>query len=553
VIGMVREVVERVAPGQAVHLPVGRAAQQDGGADQRERPHSHLTRVTETGTPLTEPPAPLLDVAQVYKRFGGVHALRGANIDVLPGEVHALVGENGAGKSTLINILAGAIRRDSGTISFDGVDADFRSPAESQRRGIAVIHQELATLPSLTVAENLFMGRLPSRHGFVDRRALRERAATLLATVGLDVDPEEQASSLATSEQQLVEIARALSMGARLLIMDEPSSSLTEHETQQLLALARRLRDDGVAIIYVSHRFAEVFAIADRITVMRDGVTVKTMQCAETTPADVVALMVGREIAPASAARTTSVGADAAVPVLELRDVSRSGAIEDVSFTVARGEIVGMAGLIGAGRSETARVVFGADRHDSGEVILNGKPVNFTSPRDAIAAGVAMVAEDRKALSLFMDKPVGWNITMARLPTLGAYGFIRARLDRALAAGFVDRLRVRTPSLATPVRELSGGNQQKTVLARWLATEPTLLILDEPTHGVDVGAKAEIHALIRGLAAQGIAILLISSELPEVLALSDRIIVMREGRVAADIPRRDADERLIMTFATDAT
>jgi ABC-type sugar transport system ATPase subunit len=521
-------------------------------AHRRWYPHAHPNRVTETEPHPSMPRAPLLAVAAVHKRFGGVHALRGADIDVLAGEVHALVGENGAGKSTLINILAGAIRRDSGMISFDGADADFRSPAESQRRGIAVIHQELATLPSLTVAENLFMGRLPSRHGFVDRRALRERAATLLRTVGLDVDPQEQASSLAASEQQLVEIARALSMGARLLIMDEPSSSLTEHETQQLLSLVRRLRDDGVAIIYVSHRFAEVFAIADRITVMRDGATVQTIPCAATTPAEVVALMVGREIVPTSAARTTATGADASIPVLELRNVSRSGAIEQVSFTVARGEIVGMAGLIGAGRSETARVVFGADRHDSGDVILNGKVVRFASPRDAIAAGVAMVAEDRKALSLFMDKPVGWNISMARLPALADYGFVRGGGERALAQGFVDRLRVRTPSLAVPVRELSGGNQQKTVLARWLATEPVLLILDEPTHGVDVGAKAEIHALIRALAAQGIAILLISSELPEVLALSDRVIVMREGRVAAMLGSDDADERTIMMHATGA-
>ena len=521
-------------------------------AHRRSHLHAHPNRVTETANHPSSPRAPLLVVADVHKRFGGVHALRGANIDVRPGEVHALVGENGAGKSTLINILAGAIRRDSGSISFDGADGDFRSPAESQRRGIAVIHQELATLPSLTVAENLFMGRLPARHGFVDRRALRERAAALLRTVGLDVDPGEQASSLATSEQQLVEIARALSMGARLLIMDEPSSSLTEHETQQLLALVRRLRDDGVAIIYVSHRFGEVFAIADRITVMRDGATVQTMRCAETTPAQVVALMVGREITAAAAGTTKPSPSATAPPVLELRNVSRSGAVENVTFSVSRGEIVGMAGLIGAGRSETARLIFGADRPDSGEMILDGKTAHFASPRDAIAAGVAMVAEDRKALSLFMDKPVGWNITMARLPALSAYGFIRGARDRALAQGFVERLRVRTPSLQAPVRELSGGNQQKTVLARWLATEPRLLILDEPTHGVDVGAKAEIHALIRGLAAQGIAILLISSELPEVLALSDRIIVMREGRVAATIVRDDADERTIMMHATGA-
>jgi ABC-type sugar transport system ATPase subunit len=493
----------------------------------------------------------LLDAAQVHKRFGGVHALRGANIDVAAGEVHALVGENGAGKSTLINILAGAIRRDSGVVSFDGSDADFRSPAESQRRGIAVIHQELATLPSLTVAENIFMGRLPSRGGLVDWRAMRERARALLATVGLDVDPMEQVSSLATSQQQLVEIAKALSMGARLLIMDEPTASLTEHETQQLLALVRRLRADGVAIIYVSHRFAEVFAIADRITVMRDGATIQTLLRATTSPAQVVALMVGREIAPASRSAPSTGGLWTA-PVLELRNVSRAGAIEEVSFTVRRGEIVGMAGLIGAGRSETARIVFGADRHDGGDVLLDGHVVRFRSPGDAIAIGVAMVAEDRKALSLFMDKPVGWNISMARLPALSEYGFVRGVRERSLAEGFVERLRVRTPSLATPVRELSGGNQQKTVLARWLATEPRLLILDEPTHGVDVGAKSEIHALIRGLAAQGIAILLISSELPEILALSDRIVVMREGRVAATLARDDADERTIMMHATGA-
>jgi ABC-type sugar transport system ATPase subunit len=506
--------------------------------------------VPDTDIPPTTGDVPLLAVAQLHKRFGGVHALRGADIDVRAGEVHALVGENGAGKSTLINILAGAIRRDSGTVFLDGGDADFHSPAESQRRGIAVIHQELATLPGLTVAENLFMGRLPSRHGFVDRGAMRARASELLAAVGLAVDPLANVSSLPTSQQQLVEIAKALSIGARLLIMDEPTASLTEHETRQLLALVRRLRDDGVAIIYVSHRFAEVFAIADRITVMRDGATVRTMARAATTPSEVVALMVGREIAAQSRATAASRGGR---PVLELRDVSRTGAIAGVSLTVEGGEIVGMAGLIGAGRSETARIVFGADRHDSGDVMIGGNTVRFASPRDAIAAGVAMVAEDRKLLSLFMDKPVRWNITMARLPILSRVGFIRQRRERELAAKFVELLRVRTPGLATAVRELSGGNQQKTVLARWLATEPALLILDEPTHGVDVGAKSEIHALIRGLAAQGIAILLISSELPEILALSDRIVVMREGRVAATLARDEADERTIMMHATGAT
>ena len=488
----------------------------------------------------------LLSASGVQKRFGGVHALRGADLAVRPGEVHALVGENGAGKSTLINILAGAVRRDAGAISFAGDGIDFRSPAESQRLGIAVIHQELAMLPALSVAENLFMGRMPSRLGWVDRLAMRARARELLAEVGLDVDPATRVSELGVSHQQLVEIAKALSMGARLLIMDEPTASLTEHETQRLLTLVRRLRASGVAIVYVSHRFAEVFAIADRITVMRDGATMRTLETARTTPAEVVALMVGRDLAHSSGASTTTPGD----VVLELRGVSRAGSISNVSFDVRRGEIVGMAGLVGAGRSETARAIFGADHHDAGEILLDGRTVRFGSPGAALAAGVAMCAEDRKQLALFMDKAVRWNISIARLSAISPAGFVQRRRERVLAQGFVDRLRVRTPDLSTPVRQLSGGNQQKTVLARWLATEPKLLILDEPTHGVDVGAKAEIYALIRGLAAQGIAILLISSELPEILDLSDRIVVMREGCVAGVVPRRDASEHGIMMLAT---
>jgi len=489
---------------------------------------------------------PLLSANGVHKRFGGVHALRGVELTVRPGAVHAVVGENGAGKSTLINILAGAVRRDAGFISFGGAEVDFRSPAESQRHGIAVIHQELAMLPTLSVAENLFMGRMPSRFGWVDRAAIRARARNLLAEVGLEVDPATKVSELGVSHQQLVEIAKALSMGARLLIMDEPTASLTEHETRRLLALVRRLRSAGVAIVYVSHRFGEVFAIADQITVMRDGATMRTLETVQTTPAEVVALMVGRDLAQASGSSTTPRGAI----VLELRGVSRAGSIADVSFDLQRGEILGMAGLVGAGRSETARVIFGADPCDAGKIVLDGHAVHFASPAQALAAGVAMCAEDRKQLALFMDKPVRWNISIARLPAISPAGFVRRRRERALAQGFVDRLRVRTPDLATPVRQLSGGNQQKTVLARWLATDPKLLILDEPTHGVDVGAKAEIHTLIRGLAAQGIAILLISSELPEVLDLSDRIIVMREGRVAGIVSRAEASERAIMMLAT---
>jgi len=529
-------------------LPLDRSGRHNQGvaAPYTIRPHPiEMTAPSELSLSSDNPLA-LLSASGVQKRFGGVHALRGADLDVRAGEIHALVGENGAGKSTLINILAGAVRRDAGDIFFAGAAIDFRSPAESQRQGIAVIHQELAMLPTLSIAENLFMGRMPSRLGWVDRRAMRVRARSMLDEVGLELDPATRVSELGVSHQQLVEIAKALSMGARLLVMDEPTASLTEHETQRLLTLVRRLRDSGVAIVYVSHRFGEVFAVANRITVMRDGATMRTLTTADTSPAEVVALMVGRELAKSAAVE----GAPRGDIVLELRDVSRGSAVRGVSFDVRRGEIVGMAGLVGAGRSETARIVFGADPHDSGEILIDGRAVRFASPGDALAAGVAMCAEDRKRLALFMDKAVQWNISVARLPAISVGGIVRRRREQALAQGFVDRLRVRTPGLAVPVRQLSGGNQQKTVLARWLATEPKLLILDEPTHGVDVGAKAEIYTLIRGLAAQGIAILLISSELPEVLDLSDRIVVMREGRVAGVVGRRDASEHSIMMLAT---
>ncbi len=498
--------------------------------------------------------APLLAAAGVHKRYGGVHALRGVHLDVRAGEVHALVGENGAGKSTIINVLAGAVRRDEGRVTFEGREVDFRSPAESQAAGIAVIHQELATLPALSVAENLFMGRMPTRGGWLDRGAMLGRARELLAEVGLDVDPRVLVRDLSLSHQQLVEIAKALSAGAKLLIMDEPSASLTEHETQNLLDLVRQLRAQGVAILYVSHRMHEVFAVSDRITVFRDGGYVRTVATADATPATVVGLMVGRELAAASHYEARPIGDT----VLDVRGLTRKAGggdggsvpLDDVSFSVRWGEIVGMAGLVGAGRSEVARAIFGADPFDAGEIRIGGKPVRFGSPSAAIAGGVGMVPEDRKGLALFLAKPVRWNVSMAALPRMSGGGVIRGGRERTLAADYVERLRVKTPGIETPVGALSGGNQQKTVLARWLATKPTLLILDEPTHGVDVGAKAEIYELVRSLAGEGLAILLISSELPEVLDLSDRIVVMRGGRVAATLDRAGADERTVMLHAT---
>jgi ABC-type sugar transport system ATPase subunit len=482
-----------------------------------------------------------------------VHALRGVSLDLHAGEVHALVGENGAGKSTLINIVAGAVRRDAGRVVFGGREVDFGSPAQSQEAGIAVIHQELATMPTLSVAENLLMGRMPARAGWLDGRAMHARARTMLVQVGLDIDSRMLMRDLSLSQQQLVEIARALSAGARLLVMDEPTSSLTEHETRRLLDLVRRLRAEGVAILYVSHRMAEVFAIADRITVYRDGAYVETVETAATTPKAVVGLMVGRDLASAVPHESQHAGAT----MLEVRELTRgsaepgrSVALDRVSLSVRRGEIVGLAGLVGAGRSEVARAIFGAEPFDSGEILLDGHPVRFRSPADAIRSGVAMVPEDRKALALFLDKPVRWNVSMVELPALARGGVVRRGRERALAVEQLERLRIRTPGIEAPVRALSGGNQQKTVLARWLATPPKLLILDEPTHGVDVGAKAEIYALMHALARDGVAILLISSELPEVLELSDRILVMRAGRVVAALDRSEADERVVMLHAT---
>ena len=496
----------------------------------------------------------LLDASGVHKRFGGVHALRGVSLGVRASEVHALVGENGAGKSTLINILAGAVRRDAGQVQFAGREVDFHSPAESQAAGIAVIHQELSTLPALTVAENLLMGRLPTRAGWLDRGAMLREAREMLERVGLEVDPRCAMRELSLSQQQLVEIARALSTNARLLVMDEPSSSLTEHEARRLLDLVRQLRAQGVAILYVSHRMAEVFAIADRITVYRDGAYVATFDAAATTPAAVVGSMVGRDLVNAA----PDTPREAGELVLEVRELTcraskRQGGhltLDRVSLTVRRGEIVGLAGLVGSGRSELARAIFGAEPSDAGEIFLGGRSVRFRSPADAIRAGVAMVPEDRKALALFLEKPVRWNVSMVMLPAWVRRGFVDGARERSLVGAQIEQLRVRTPGLEAPVRVLSGGNQQKTVLGRWLAMRPRLLILDEPTHGVDVGAKAEIASLIRSLARDGVAILLISSELPEVLALSDRIMVMRAGRIVAELDRADANEHVVMLHAT---
>ncbi len=489
----------------------------------------------------------ILKVEGVSKRFGGVQALDQVQFDLNYGEVHALVGENGAGKSTLVKVLGGIIPRDSGRILFEGKEVRFNNPADAKEAGIAIIHQELSVMPSLSVIENLFMGRMQGGlGGILSWRALERRAHVALERVGLEVDPYTAVRDLTISQRQLIEIARVLADNAKLIIMDEPNSSLSQTETEHLFELIKSLQAQDIAIIYVSHKIEEILRISDRITVFRDGQYVGTINTKDATENQVITMMVGRQIdRSASLERPRTDEA-----LLQVRNLTGKN-FRDVSFEVKRGEIVAFSGLVGAGRSEVARALFGADRFNSGEIMFDGRPVRFRSPRDAIRAGVAMVPEDRKVQSLFMGMRILHNVSMVQLPRLAVgRSVIRMGNERKIVDQFVKDLDIRLASVDEPVSSLSGGNQQKTILARWLATDPKLLILDEPTHGVDVGAKAEIYDLVRALARQGRGIILISSELPEVLMLAHRIVVMHEGRITAILDRDDADEENLMAYAT---
>jgi ABC-type sugar transport system ATPase subunit len=482
----------------------------------------------------------------VYKRFGGVQALRGVSLAVLRGETHALLGENGAGKSTLINILGGVYPCDAGTITLGGQPVRFADPAASQAAGIAIIHQELSTMPALSVMENVFMGRMPARRGVVDWQAMERQTRALLDEVGLMLGPRTPMRRLSIAQAQLVEVARALAVTARLIIMDEPNASLTARESERLFEVIARLKQRGVAVIYVSHRIEDVLRIADRVSVLRDGMHVGTIPAPQATVPQVIRMMVGRELSLSAHPS----GAAAGAPLLDVRGLDHPGLVHDVTFAIHSGEIVGLAGLVGAGRSTTAQLIFGALPYNRGEIRLGGRRVQIRSPQDAMRHGIAMVPEDRKQAGLFVQMPVRWNISIAQLRHMSRLGVLRHRAERELARHFVARLGIRTAGIDAPVRNLSGGNQQKTLLARWLATNPRLLILDEPTRGVDVSTKAEIYEIIQGLARRGIAILLISSELPEVLSVSDRIVVMREGRVTGVLRRDEATEDRVMAYAT---
>ncbi len=483
-------------------------------------------------------PVPLLAFEAVEKSFGAVRALRGVDFELRAGEVHALLGENGAGKSTLIRIATGAHAPDAGRLAVDGRRLARLDPASARALGIACIYQQPALFPDLTVAENLALRLEPPRLlRRVDWRARRRTAADLLQRVGADVAPETEVRRLSMPEQQLVEIASALGAGARIVIMDEPTASLTSREQARLFQTIRTLRADGAGIIYISHRLDEIFELADRVTVLRDGASVGTCAAGELAEAELIRLMVGREMNGLFPPRLGTVGA----PVLELRGVGcRAAGVHGVSLTVHAGEVLGLAGLVGAGRTELAGVLFGLTPADTGEVRLDGKPIAIDSPRTAVRHGIAYVPEDRRRHGVVLELPVAQNITLAAHRALFPGGWLRDGLEREKAADFIARFSIRAAGPMAPVASLSGGNQQKVALARWLATEPRVLLLDEPTQGVDVGAKGEIHRLVRELAARGLAVILISSDLPEILGMSDRIGVMRGGTLVDLLPGQAA-------------
>ena len=489
----------------------------------------------------------LLAAASISKSFAGIRALKGVSFDLRPGEVHALVGENGAGKSTLIKVITGAEVPDAGTLVVHDRSYAAMDPGLSRALGIAAIYQQPSLFPDLSVAENIAMaletGSLWRR---LDWGIRSRRAADLLTRVGASIDPARPVSSLSMPEQQIVEVAKAIGADARVVIMDEPTASLTEREVERLFHVIGVLKTHGVGIIYISHRLEEVFAIADRITVLRDGETVET--CARTgvdRPA-LIRMMVGRELSAVFPKRSVPLGEVA----LEVEHLSlRATGIDDVSLSVRQGEIAGLAGLVGSGRTQLAEILFGLTPADGGTIRVHGRPLRLSTPRQAIDAGIAYVPEDRRQHGVVLEMPVTSNTSLATLSTVSSRGLIDRRREVALAERYVGQFRIKTPSVAAEVGTLSGGNQQKVALARWLATEPSILILDEPTQGVDVGSKAEIHGLMQTMAERGLAIIMISSELPEVLGMSDRIAVMRAGRIRGILNRADATQASILALA----
>ena len=487
----------------------------------------------------------LLNVEGAYKRFGGVHALSGASLVVNEGEIVGLLGENGAGKSTLVKTLAGLHSLDAGTVTISGRPFVQGNPRAAREQGVAVIYQEPSLFPDLSLAENVFVGRQPTSGGRVNWNAMVADTRELFGGLGIDLDPLRPARGLSIADQQMVEIVKALSIDATLIIMDEPSAALSSAEVAQLMAVARRLKSQGRGVVYISHRLDEVQELCDSVTVMRDGATVATAAVAEIDTAQIVRWMVGREITEMFPKLDAEVGS----VVLTVDGLTRDGVFHDISFEVRQGEIVALAGLVGAGRSEVVRAIFGIDRHDAGTVTMAGRPLANGSPAAAMSAGIALVPEDRRLQGLFMPAAISRNIAMTVLARLRSRLLLRNNSERRVAVDWASRLRLKYADIEDPVERLSGGNQQKVVLAKWLATDPVLLIVDEPTRGIDVGTKAEVHRLLSEQAVAGLAVLMVSSDLPEVLGMADRILVMREGRLVAEIARADATQESVMTAA----
>lgn len=491
-------------------------------------------------------PGLVLEVRGAKKAFGGVQALNGVDLNLYAGEIHALLGENGAGKSTLLKALAGVHKIDSGSISLNGQIFQQGSTRLAQQQGIAVIYQEPSLFPDLTLAENVFVGRQPHKKGFVDWKQMHQEAAKLFTQLGVELDSNRLARGLSIADQQIVEIVKALSINAQVIVMDEPTAALSSKEVERLFSVARALRDQNCAVVFVSHRLDEVFALCQRMTVLRDGSTVGTANISEVSEGQIIRMMVGREVSELYPKLPSKLGE----VVLRVENVSSSGQFSNISFEVRAGEIFGLAGLVGSGRSEVVRAIFGIDQHDTGSISINGKMLKKGSPSHAMSAGIALVPEDRRLQGLLMPYSISTNSSITILEQIKRRLIIRKKDEQVAASKWAKILQLKFASFSDAVERLSGGNQQKVVLAKWLATEPKLLIVDEPTRGIDVGTKSEVHRLLSQRAQEGLAIIMVSSELPEVLGMADRILVMREGRQAALLSREEATPEKVIAFAT---
>lgn len=490
----------------------------------------------------------ILSMKNIHKRFPGIYALKDARLELHQGEVHALLGENGAGKSTLMKILGGIYKADDGDIYIKGKKVDITGVHSSHAHGISMIHQELCLAPNMTVAENIFLGREDTIKGlrFVNFKEMNKRARDLMDSLGLSIEPDEIVGSLSVAQQQMIEIVKALSVGANILVMDEPTASLSKKEVEMLFKTIEELKKKGISIVYISHRMEELFRITDRITVMRDGQYIGTKLTRETSRDELITMMVGRELKDLYVKSEHKIGE----VIFEVKELNKKGILNNINFSLRKGEILGIAGLVGAGRTELARAIFGIDKYDSGTIKIDGKEVQIISPLDAMNNGIGLVPEDRKKQGLVLIRSIGYNITLPVLNRFIKGPRVNKAIEEEIVKNYISKLSIKTPSINQAAKNLSGGNQQKVVIAKWLATNPKVLILDEPTRGVDVGAKAEIYGIMSMLAKQGVGIIMISSELPEVINMSDRVLVMHQGTIAGELKRDELNQERIMHYAT---